>query len=897
VSGWRTALRVARREARRAKGRSGLVLAMIAVPVAALAFGAVNYDSFTLTPQEQADRLMGTAQAAVIWPFDGPVDQDPTYLDFASNAAFDDGRTPSPEPTVERLLALLPPGTSAISDQTGQLSMRTAAGTGTVGARMLDYADPLARGIYRPLSGRAPAATDEVSLTPAASRRTGAGVGGTVRLADGSRTFRVVGIVEDPTDLDATTIVLRPGALPPGRLSTDRRDLKWLVATPGPLTWDQVKQLNRHGLVAVSRHVLAHPPSPAEVDLRTSSDGDSGQAIAVLVGGLAMLEIILLAGPAFAVGARRRQRDLALVAAAGGAPAHLRRIVLADGLVLGVAAAAVGVVLGIAAGTATRPLFEDLSNTRSGGFRVFPVALAVLAGLAVTTGVLAALVPAWIASRQDVVSALAGRRGITRSRRRWLVLGGVLVAAGAGVTGVGAWGTTSALIVTGLVVAELGLILCTPALVGLVARLGHRLPLAPRIALRDTSRNRTAAAPAISAVMAAVVGSLAVGVSIAASNERAKDDYRAAGRPGDVSVLHFGKGDPASQRPLPPEVVATLRSTLPIVQLHEISVLLEGGPRMPVARACPYSPEALRREPTRAEQRAARNDRRCDDVGKAFNYFGGFRSEAGITVIVDETTAGMVANIATEDADRAAAALRAGTVVVSDPRYLENGRVTLTIERPTPAATRETPTVTAPGYALPHPPRVPIAMMTDATARTLGLTQRTIRVTLATTSRMPTVEERDRAEAALGEDFMVYVEQGPPTDTASLLVLAIVAGVITLGAAAIATGLAAADSRADLGTLAAVGASPRVRRALSMSQSGVIAGLGSLLGAVVGLGAAIAVLFALNQRYADLWPAPTPYPITVPWLNVVITLVLVPLVAMLGAGLLTRSRLPIERRL
>ena len=31
------------------------------------------------------------------------------------------------------------------------------------------------------------------------------------------------------------------------------------------------------------------------------------------------------------------------------------------------------------------------------------------------------------------------------------------------------------------------------------------LPLAPRIALRDTSRNRTAAAPAISAVMAAVV--------------------------------------------------------------------------------------------------------------------------------------------------------------------------------------------------------------------------------------------------------------------------------------------------------------------------------------------------------------------------------------------------------
>ena len=73
---------------------------------------------------------------------------------------------------------------------------------------------------------------------------------------------------------------------------------------------------------------------------------------------------------------------------------------------------------------------------------------------------------------------------------------------------------------------------------------------------------------------------------------------------------------------------------------------------------------------------------------------------------------------------------------------------------------------------------------------------------------------------------------------------AIVAGLITLGAAAIATGLAAVDGRADLSTLAAVGASPRVRRALSLSQSGVIAGPRSLLGAIVGLGAATAVLFA-----------------------------------------------------
>ena len=71
-----------------------------------------------------------------------------------------------------------------------------------------------------------------------------------------------------------------------------------------------------------------------------------------------MLETVLLAGPAFAVGARRRRRDLALVAAAGATPAHLRRIVLADGVVLGAVAAAAGVALGVGVAAALQPLIE-----------------------------------------------------------------------------------------------------------------------------------------------------------------------------------------------------------------------------------------------------------------------------------------------------------------------------------------------------------------------------------------------------------------------------------------------------------------------------------------------------------------------------------------------------------
>ena len=63
------------------------------------------------------------------------------------------------------------------------------------------------------------------------------------------------------------------------------------------------------------------------------------------------------------------------------------------------------------------------------------------------------------------------------------------------------------------------------------------------------------------------------------------------------------------------------------------------------------------------------------------------------------------------------------------------------------------------------------------------------------------------------------------------------------------------------------------------------------------MGAAIAIVMALNQRYADIWPGPPTMPILVPWVSLAVSLLIVPLIAMLGAGLLTRSRLPIERRL
>lgn len=877
MTGWRAALRIASRETRRSAGRSALVVALIAVPVAALTFTAMVQDSTTLTPDEDAARRMGTAEALVSWPYRGPVIQQPTR-DQAIPITDADGEAPSED----RLRALLP-GTELVPVERGGVNIRTTAGVGRAAVRMLDLTNPLTRGMITVLEGRPAATKTEITLSRKAVDRTGATLNGTLTTEDG-REFTVVGVVEEPDRLDNTTVVALPGTF-------EHSDRSWLVTTPLP--WSKVKELNKSGMVAVSRTVLHDLPPAAELYPQFPDSDEVGAEVLVLVAGLAVLEMSLLAGSAMAVGARRRKRDLALVAAVGGSPAHLRRIVLADGVVLGTLAAVSGVVLGIVTAAASRPLVEHLLAERFGAQRFFPAALTALALLAVVTGVLAALVPAWISSRQDVVTALAGRRGITRSRRRWLVLGLALIAAGV-VTGVlSATQMQFVGILVALILTEVGLVLCTPSLLGLLAKAGRWLPVALRIALRDASRNRTAAAPAISAVMAAVIG--AVAVSIVLASQAQQEAGQLAGNMGDVSVYRQDDLSKLSTTPISPSVADTIRDTTPATETHELKLLsCDGGQcfahiRPPADRECPYTPDVLLREPTEAEQKSALADHRCTGVGKSHRYFGTYTTPDGFLVVARPEAVKSLLHLTPDDVPAAEKALRDGKVVVNNPALVSNDQVLL-------ATGITTTTTPVPGYSTPQRHPAPLAVMTEETARSLGFDVATF-LMYATTTRMPTEQEQDALTAALGGEYEVHVDR--PTDSdvqQALTVLALVAGLITLAAAALATGLAAADGKRDLTTLAAVGATPTLRKLLSLSQAGVIAGLGGLLGTAAGTASALALLTALNTGYATRWPQPELNPLTIPWPGTAIPLLAIPATAMLGAALFTRSRLPIERR-
>ena len=103
--------------------------------------------------------------------------------------------------------------------------------------------------------------------------------------------------------------------------------------------------------------------------------------------------------------------------------------------------------------------------------------------------------------------------------------------------------------------------------------------------------------------------------------------------------------------------------------------------------------------------------------------------------------------------------------------------------------------------------------------------------TVVTYDVPPDDDTEEAISAALveqGQDGFFRVERGyRDAYGVGLLALLLGSAVVTLGAAAVATGLAQADGRADQATLAAVGADPRLRRRLTAFQAAVVAGLGA----------------------------------------------------------------------
>jgi len=349
------------------------------------------------------------------------------------------------------------------------------------------------------VSGTYPAGPGQVALTSQVASLYGAHAGGTWQAA--GTTWRVTGIVQDPSNLADEFALVAPGQV------------------PHP---SQVIMLlgSRAAQQAVSNGNATLPGIPAAAAVTPPNAIMSGISPAVLVLvvevlGLVFIGLVSVAG--FSVMAQRRLRALGMLGAIGATERNLRLVMIAGGLVVGVTAALAGTVLGFAAWFAYVPTLQQATGHVVDATNVPWWAFGIGVVFAIATSVLASRRPAKTMAAVPVVAALSGRPAPPKAVHR-SALPGVIVFAGGvaclaftgGWTGAGG-GSHALLLLVGLVAVIVGILLLAPLSVSvLAAGAGPRLPVAIRIALRDLVRYRARSGAALAATTFAVFLAMAI---------------------------------------------------------------------------------------------------------------------------------------------------------------------------------------------------------------------------------------------------------------------------------------------------------------------------------------------------------------------------------------------------
>lgn len=899
ISRWRPALRIARRAAWRAPGRTLLIAALIGLPVMAASWFGVVLASTNPAGETLATQEIGTADAAVlvtsnraIRPGRGMMGPTTSSYDLPNLTATPDSR----DPATVNVKALLPAGTriaQALSRSTDRVAFMVDDGViGTYPVLSFEDGGDLTKGTYRLDDGRLPGAATEVALTPALAKHLGVldgnrlASGAAISTADGAR-YPVVGLarpIHQPGERQvwaargSKLASIAPGTEP-----------YFLVDLPPDTDLTALRQrLGNHGVLLTPRAWIVDPPENPDAMGLDASDNLTVWAAQALVIGFGVLEIVLLAGTAFAVGARRQTRELGLVTASGGTPTDVRRVVLAQGVVLGLIGAAGGVGIAILVAVLGRPWWETMMGHLIDSWRFPVLSLAIVAAIGLFAGLCAAIVPAVTAGRQTPLAALTGRSTVASGNNRIRRLAIVLVIAGVGsvITGTSRmaaafaeeqrraaadpngdlYGTTPtvpiSLVVVGITAVVAGLVWMLPSLVGKAGALGRALPLSGRLALRDAARHRHRTGPAAAAIMMSVGGTAAIAFAFANSFAAEAESYMPQGHHGDA-VVRFAVDTPVL-KPYSPATVTALASALPVKRMYEVADVGPPGAKPIKSGDHTYMPVLMLQS------------KPCNTTAQGVCGTRYYQLRTATPELLERLGAFGPA---------AAEALRTGKVVAPGDRMnVVGGRVRLVREDGT---LLKGPGV--PVFQVADLPRVQIlqssALVSMETARKIGAV--TVSEVHFELTREPTEAEIAAANRILGSEEILHIERGyQDRSNATMVALIGAAAVVTLLGVAIAVALSAAEGRADLATLGAIGAPPRRRRSLAAAQAWVVGEIGCLLGVLVG------ALYGYPSHASFGSPH-----FVVPWRELAGIVIVVPLFAALLAWLLTRSRLPMVRRI
>jgi putative ABC transport system permease protein len=703
------------------------------------------------------------------------------------------------------------------------------------------------------VSGEYPAGPGQVALTSQVAALYGTHAGGTWAAA--GRTWRVTGIVQDPSNLADEFALVAPGQV------TQPSQVTMLLGSAA-------------AQLATSNGDATLPGVPAAtLAVPTGQSGGLSPATLVLVVeilGLALIGLVSVAS--FSVMAQRRLRALGMLSAIGATERNLRLVMITGGLAVGVAGALAGAALGFAAWFAYVPTLQ-----RATGHVVDAASLpwwAFAAGVvfAIATAVLASRRPAKTMAAVPVMAALSGRpappKGMHRSALPGIIafaLGLACLAFAGGTAGPpgGGQGRPPLFLLGGLVGVIAGIFLLAPLGISvLTAGAGPRLPVAVRIALRDLVRYRARSGAALAAVTFAVF--LAAVICLVGS-ERTDNPLSPSGPALSSSQIVVTAGQspsPGMMNQLTSAQEASLGR-----RLDSLAASLHAGSAVPLETAADL-------------------------------YQAGTPGHDNFTGSVYVATPRLLATYGIKTSQ-----LAPGTDVLTARPGLAGlahmQMIWTTSQSPGQSAPGESggPSCT-PGNdclarpamqtisSLPGGTSAPNTLITEYAVRRYHLQTNLAGWLIQAPAPLTATQIQAARRAALAYEAPLAIASGGP-DIGEIAGIGTALGIlIALGVLAASVGLIRSETARDLRTLTATGASASTRRTITAATAAAL----GLLGAILGLaGAVIAGLAwahsSLSAMFADL-----------PLTDVAILLLGLPLVAAAGGWLFARRKPPAVAR-
>jgi len=727
-------------------------------------------------------------------------------------------------------MATFPPGpklagqVAALRQRFGRVDVienQTVAIPGSISTynlRAQDPRGPFGQPMLALVSGHYPAGPGQVALTADLAATLKLAVGDTwhqggqgAQGAQGGQARQVTGIVRNPQSLlDEFALVV------PGQVTTPTMVTVLFTAPPsttlnsfGPL---RPYVQTRHGAVA------SNPLNPKTITLGLATVG--------------MLLIALVAVGGFTVLAQRRLRSLGMLGALGATDRNIRLVVRVNGVLVGLAGAVAGTVLGLAGWLAYRPRLESSAHHLIGVFQLPWVVIGPAMALAVVATYFAAARPARAVTRIPLVAALSGRPAPPKQVHRSALPGVVLFVAAAALLSYSGSsngnGNGALALIGGIVLLVVAIVLLAPFCLVILASLGRWAPIAARLALRDLGRYRARSGSALSAISLGIFIATLVCVLTAQRYGNVLDYAGPNVASNQVIVYQAGSG--RGEGPGGPGGQGDQGGA----QAPAISIRAQAAVADGIARSLGASPGDVID---------------LDTAGASLQHAAAGRSWSGpVYVATPQLLAafGIKASAVNPDAD--VLTMRPGLSGLSQMQLLygankgQGGHGPLDVGSnafPCPQGQCLANPVIQEISALPSGTSAPNTVVTEHAIHTLGL-QVNAAGWLIQAPHNPTAAQITDARLTAAAAGMTIETKSSTPSSAEILDYATVFGIVlALGILAMSIGLIRSETARDLRTLTAAGASSLTRRELTAATAFALALGGAALGIVAAYVAAV----------------------------------------------------------